>query len=128
MKEILFVHDQQASPAPRRAALERAGWRVRATHSAHEALAWIRADRPAVVLLDVLVEGGPGFEACRRIRELAGPHELPVILGCHLYHDEVHAAEAARAGAQRWLVLPIAPEELVAAVTAVLAARDAQAA
>jgi DNA-binding response OmpR family regulator len=123
MNDIVFVHDVQASHAGRKSALERAGWRVRATHEAREALAWVRESPPALVLLDVLVEGGPGFDLCQRIRAHASAANLPVVLGCHVYQEAEHADLALQCGAQRYLSLPIAAEELVAVVTAVCGSR-----
>ncbi|MCY2961699.1 MAG: response regulator [Planctomycetota bacterium] len=116
MQDILFVHDHQSSPGLRRTALERAGWRVRSTSSALECLAWLRQSKPALVLLDVFLEGSTGFDLCRRIRDHHPKDSLPIVLGCHIYQDPEHAEEALRAGAQRYLALPVEPEDLVATV------------
>lgn len=116
MNDILLVHDLQASPGSRRAVLERAGWRVRSTSSAVEGLAWLRESKPALVLLDVFLEGSTGFDLCRRIRDHHPASSLPIVLGCHIYQEPEHEAEAARAGAQRYLALPVEPEELLAVV------------
>lgn len=116
MNEIFLVHDQQASPGLRRTVLERAGWEVRATSSAEECLSWLESGSPALVLLDVLVEGATGFDLCRRIRTRHSAESLPIVLGCHLYQDPEHEAEALRAGAQTYMMLPVAPEELLATV------------
>ncbi len=117
MNDIVFVHDDQASPAPRKSALERAGWIVRATPNATEALGWLRESRPALVILDVLVEGGPGFDVCRRIRESHPADEVPIVLGCSIYQEPEHALEAEHAGAQAYLVNPVDLAGLVARVT-----------
>jgi CheY-like chemotaxis protein len=116
MSQIFLVHDQQASPAARRAALERAGWRVRSTRDGLECLAWLRVEKPELVVLDVLLEGKNGFDLCRLIRDRYTAQELPVLLGCHVYQDPEHAAEARAAGAQGFVRLPIAPDELVQTV------------
>lgn len=117
MNDIVFVHDNQASPGPRKVALERAGWSVRATPNATEALVWLRESPAALVLLDVLVEGGPGFDVCRRIRDHHAQDELPIVLGCSIYQEPEHAAEAEHAGAQAYLRNPVDLEDLVALVT-----------
>ncbi|MBL8862796.1 MAG: response regulator [Planctomycetes bacterium] len=117
MNEIVLIHDLQSSPAPRRAVLERAGWHVRATHDAREALGWIRSAPPALVLVDVCVEGGTGFDVCRALRAEFEPARLPVVLGCHLYHGPEYEAEARAAGAQGYLELPTEVDALVRCVT-----------
>jgi chemotaxis family two-component system response regulator PixH len=127
--EIWFVHDTQFSPAIRRAALERAGWRVRTTTKASEALAWFMQGAPALCVIDVLIEGRTGFELCRTIRERHTAEELPIVLGCSIYQEPEHAAEAVRAGAQRYLALPVEPEVLVATIAELSAgAQDVRAA
>ncbi len=113
MPEIYFAHDQEENPAARRLALERAGWRVRTTTDGMELLAWLRDSRPALVLLDVLVEGRNGFEVCRLLRDRHGREELPVILGCHVYQDDEHAEEALRVGAQAYVHLPVEADVLL---------------
>jgi len=117
MNDIVFVHDNQASPGPRRVALERAGWNVRATSNATEALGWLRESGAALVLLDVLVEGGPGFDVCRRIRDHHTEHEIPILLGCSIYQEPEHEREAELAGAQAYLRNPVDLADLVALVT-----------
>ena len=124
MSEILIVHDHQSNPALRRGVLERAGWRVRSTSSAIECLAWLRESTPSLVLLDVFLEGSTGFDLCRLIRERHAQDSMPIVLGCHIYHGPEYEAEAARAGAQRYLALPVEPEELLATLTTLTA--DAQ--
>jgi len=116
MNEIFLVHDHQASPGLRRTVLERAGWGVRATSSAEECLTWLEGGLPEFVLLDVLVDGATGFDLCRRIRERHAAESLPIVLGCHLYQDPEHEAEALRAGAQTYMTLPVDPEDLLATI------------
>jgi two-component system sensor histidine kinase ChiS len=116
MSQIFLVHDQQASPAARRSALERAGWRVRTTRDGLECLAWLRHEKPELVVLDVLLEGKNGFDLCRMIRDRYTAQELPVVMGCHVYQDREHEAEARAAGAQHYLMLPAALDELVQVV------------
>lgn len=117
MNDIVFVHDNQASPGPRKVALERAGWSVRATSNSAEALGWLRESAASLVLLDVLVEGGPGFDVCRRIRDHHSKDEVPIVLGCSIYQEPEHALEAGLAGAQAYLRNPVDLAELVALVT-----------
>jgi CheY-like chemotaxis protein len=76
----------------------------------------VRARLPALVLLDVLIDGRTGFDLCRLLRERHTAAELPIVLGCHVYQGAEHEAEAERAGAQAWLSLPVEPEDLLSLV------------
>lgn len=122
MNEIWFIHDMQSNPGLRRTALERAGWTVRATTSATEALTWFRESAPSLCVIDVLLEGRTGFDLCLGIREMHSAEAVPIVMGCSIYQDPEHAVEAERVGAQRYLALPVEPESLV--VTVAELARD----
>lgn len=117
MQDIFFVHDHQESPATRKANLELAGFAVTLMRSGEEVLKALNSKKPALVLMDVLLDGKNGFEVCRAIRERVGPGEVPVILCSHIYRSRIYRDEANAAGAQRYLLLPMKVEELVANVT-----------
>ncbi len=56
-------------------------YRVEHAQSGEEALARLAGEeRPALLLLDIMMPGMNGYEVCRRIRERWTPSELPVIL------------------------------------------------
>ena len=112
MKTIHFVHDQQESPEPRRSALEASGFHVELFASGADCLARLEEAPPALVLLDVLVEGPHGFDVCRSIREKHPAETLPVILGSHVYRSRIYRDEATAAGAQRYLLYPADTEDL----------------
>jgi DNA-binding response OmpR family regulator len=117
MQQIFLVHDQQESPAARKANLELAGFKVVLMRSGEEVLNALAAEKPALVLMDVLLDGRNGFEVCRSIRERVAPGDVPVILCSHIYRSRIYRDEAVSAGAQRYLLLPMKIEELVANVT-----------
>lgn len=117
MQQIYFVHDQQESPAARKTNLEFAGFEVVLMRSGEEVLKALAIQKPALVLMDVLLDGKNGFDVCRAIRERVAPNDVPVILCSHIYRSRIYRDEASAAGAQRYLLLPMKVEELVANVT-----------
>ncbi len=116
MQHIFLVHDHQESPATRKTNLELAGFEVSLMKSGEEVMKALGAKKPALVLMDILLDGKNGFDVCRAIRERAGPAEVPVILCSHIYRSRIYRDEAAAAGAQRYLLLPMKIEDLVANV------------
>ncbi|CAM2006284.1 ATP-binding response regulator [Acanthopleuribacter pedis] len=68
-----------------------------------------------LVLLDVMMPQMSGIEVCQRIREVYGPHELPVLLitAKNQVADLVAGLEA---GANDYLTKPISATELIARV------------
>jgi DNA-binding response OmpR family regulator len=80
------------------------------------------------VLADVLVHGPHGFELCRRLRETYDAETLPVLLCTDIYGGEIFQEEARRVGAQKLLLKPIAPDDLLAEIAEVVARVTDQAA
>jgi CheY-like chemotaxis protein len=125
MREIYCVYDEQESPDMRRHFLELFGYQVQSFRSGAECLAALEKRRPAVVILDVLIEGENGFEVCRAIRDRFTADELPVIVCSTIYRDELYHHAAIEAGAQRFVLRPIEADDLVEIVNDVVSARTA---
>jgi len=128
MQEIFLVHDVQESAATRTSFLEMSGYHVVAMKSGLDCLERLEKHKPALVLMDVLIEGLNGFETCRRIRAKFKPEELPVILGSTIYRSRIYRDEALKAGAQRYLLRPIKLDDLVKHVSEVLSGQFSEAA
>ena len=76
----------------------------------------IRAERPELVLLDLMLPGRDGIELLQAIPELS---DLPVIFISGYGRDET-VARAFELGADDYVVKPFSPTELVARIRAVL--------
>lgn len=94
------------------AALEHQHYRVVRATTGEEALALIRAERPDLVLLDILMPRLDGTTVCRAMRADAELCELPVILVSALDQEGL-AKRAEEAGASDYLSKPVAAQDLV---------------
>lgn len=83
-----------------------------------EALAMLRAEEPALAILDLNLPGLGGFELIQRMR--ADRPELPILV-LSMHGEALYAARALRAGASGYLSKTVAPAELLEAVRRVLA-------
>jgi NarL family two-component system response regulator LiaR len=89
--------------------------------SGEEAVRLAAEHTPDVVLMDLVMPGGPGapgmdgVEATRRVRE-ASPGSQVIVLTS--YHDDDHIFPAIKAGALSYLLKNVRPEELADAVRA----------
>lgn len=126
MKTVLLVHDSQASPAPRIQYLEIAGFKVIALGSGTEALRAISANRPDLVMTDVLVEGNNGFALCEEIRKQHEPESLPVVIVSGIYKGRGYREEAFNIGAQEYLRSPVDLDEMVNVVQRLLMAESGE--
>jgi CheY-like chemotaxis protein len=113
MKTIYFVHDQEETPSARKNFLEMAGYRVKLMTSGRELFSALQEENPALVLMDVLIEGRNGFEVCREVSSRYLNRRFPIVLASRIYTARVFQEEAARAGAQDYMTLPINLEEMV---------------
>jgi phosphate regulon transcriptional regulator PhoB len=99
--------------------LAREGFRCRTAGSGPDALSEVRAARPDLVVLDLMLPGLGGLEVCRRLRAERGTASLPIIM-LTAKADEVDRVVGLELGADDYVVKPFSPKELVARVRAVL--------
>ncbi|MBA3462540.1 MAG: hybrid sensor histidine kinase/response regulator [Deltaproteobacteria bacterium] len=123
MKDRVLVVDD--SPQNRMVAvghLEAAGYEVVAASSGEEALAYVRANRVDLVVLDVLMPGMGGFEVCKRLRAIPALSDLPVMFMTAL-GDREATQPALDAGADDLLPKPFQRAELLLRVRALIRQR-----
>jgi PAS domain S-box-containing protein len=90
-------------------------WGVEAVPNGTQALEQARANRPDLVLADVMMPGLDGFALLRELREDAALRAVPVVLVTARAGEEA-AIEGLLAGADDYIVKPFAARELVARV------------
>lgn len=124
---VLIVDDAPDNRAPLKAILERAGYNeVQTAASAFEAFTLLGMMNPAggdrgidVILMDVMMPGMDGIEACRRIKTVASLRDIPVIMVTS--HTESRDVEAAfNAGAMDFIAKPVNVIELLARLRSAL--------
>ena len=116
---ILVVDDDPQMLRYVRDALAAGGYRPVVTAEPEELTELIRVNRPALVLLDLLLPGTDGIELMETVHALS---ELPVIFISAYGRDET-IARALEAGAADYVVKPFSPTELTARVGAVVRRR-----
>ena len=113
---VLVVDDDPQTLRYVRDVLTRSGYGVAVTGDHRELSAIIRAERPDLVLLDLILPGADGIELLECAPELA---DLPVIFISAYGRDET-IARAFDAGAADYIVKPFSATELVARIRAAL--------
>jgi two-component system, sensor histidine kinase and response regulator len=120
---VLVVDDNEQNRALARATLEQEDYHVVLASSGQQALESFQKQRPDCILLDVRMPGMDGPETCRRLRELPGGGDVPVIfLTASRDVDTFEAAQAA--GGDDFLTKPVQPAELLLRVQAALRMRE----
>ncbi|HEV7650339.1 MAG TPA: response regulator [Actinophytocola sp.] len=93
------------------------GWPVRAVGDADAALAHALANRPDLIVSDVMLPGRDGLELLREIRASSALNRVPVVLLTARAGAD-SAVEGLREGADDYVVKPFHPDELVSRVRA----------
>ena len=118
---ILLVDDEPSIVELSRMYLEREGFRVQSVQDGQAALEAVGRERPALVVLDVMLPKLDGFEVCRRLRALNDP---AAILMLTARDDDIDKILGLELGADDYLTKPFNPRELVARVKAILRRGD----
>ena len=116
---ILMVDDEVQNLDLLEALLLPQGYRLLRAGSGEEALAAVTAERPDLVLLDVMMPRLDGFEVCRRLKADAPTRFIPVVMVTSLRDvgDRIRGIEV---GADDFLSKPVNRHELVTRVRASL--------
>ena len=116
MSRILIVEDDERIRSSMRLALEEEGYTVDGVGSGEEAIASFGAEPYELVLIDLMLPGIDGFEACRTLRRMS---TVPVIMVTARSdtHDVVAGLEA---GADDYVTKPFVAKELAARIRALL--------
>lgn len=116
MRKVLIVDDESSIRAVLRGYLLAAGFEVVEAGGAGEALRAVRATEPDVVLLDVGLPDGDGFEVLGGIRAASQAYVIMVTARS----EELDRLLGLSAGADDYVTKPFSPREVVARVHAVL--------
>ena len=118
-QRILIVDDEPNIVISLEFLMKREGFEVGVARDGEEGLAAIRAQRPDLVILDVMMPGRSGFEVCEAVRAdpaLAGVR----ILMLTAKGREAEMKKGLALGADAYVAKPFSTHDLVARVRALL--------
>lgn len=116
--KVLIVDDEQAIRDALGRKLRRENFEVVTCGDGLEGLRAFHAERPDLVILDIIMPGNmDGLTVCRRIREVA---DTPVMMLSAQAITEEDVIQGLNAGADEYLTKPIRLNEFVARVNALL--------
>jgi two-component system alkaline phosphatase synthesis response regulator PhoP len=118
-QRLLVVDDDKEIARLVRAYLEKAGYQVSIAHDGATALQMIRHDRPALVVLDLMLPDQDGWDITRLVRADANLAETPIIM-LTARIDDTDKIIGLELGADDYVTKPFNPREVVARVRSVL--------
>ena len=119
MNKICCVEDDSAILTALQYTLSQEGYEVMTAMTKTQGLELIQQESFDLVLLDVTLPDGSGYEICKRMREDSRLKEIPVIFltACD---DEVNIVMGLDLGADDYITKPFLPQELLLRLAAVL--------
>ena len=124
MKKVLLVDDDVEFCEATKLLLESKSYEVVAAHDGKEGLAKVRAEKPDLVILDVMMPEMNGYDVCVVLKADQELKEIPVILLTAV--DQMHfkttytRVMGCMTEADDYIAKPVEPEELVHRVEDVL--------
>ena len=118
-QHILVIDDDKQIVRLVRSYLEQAGYRVSVAYEGNEALQSIRADRPDLIVLDLILPGKDGWEITRIVRGDRTLAAIPIIM-LTARAEDIDKIVGLELGADDYISKPFNPRELVVRVRVVL--------
>ncbi len=114
-RKVLVVDPDAQARREIKPVCEQDGYQVVEAESGAEALRQIEHSRPNIILLEVTLPDGAGFDICRELRKM--DPVVPVIM-MSSRSDEIDVVVALEIGADDYVTKPLRLRELVARMTA----------
>jgi DNA-binding response OmpR family regulator len=114
-RKVLVVDPDASTRREVRAACELDGYQVLEADAGAEALRQVEHSHPNLILLEVTLPDGSGFDVCRELRKM--DPAVPVIM-MSSRSDEIDVVVALEIGADDYVSKPLRLRELVARMTA----------
>ena len=119
-KLILVIEDEPRLAELLHDYLQQSGFRTHCIGNGREAVAAVREQAPALVLLDLMLPGKDGMSICREVRSFSN---VPIIM-ITARVEEIDRLLGLELGADDYVCKPFSPREVVARVKAVLRRAD----
>jgi len=123
--DVLVVDDTLANRWVLTRVLEEGGYRVIEGETAADAVR-LAAERPDLIVLDVRLPDGSGFEIARGMKADPRTADIPLLLISASFTSPNERARGLDAGADGYLTHPVEPPVLLATIRALLRSREAE--
>lgn len=121
-KTILVVDDSATDRMAIVQIVRTLGYQALEAENAEEALKMVAAQRPDLILMDVVMPGASGYEATRKIAKDKDPAQSPPVIIISNRTKETDKLWGLRQGAQAYLGKPVDAAMLGAAIAKALGA------
>ena len=111
-KSILVIDDEPSIGRVVQFKLQQEGFKVRVATDGLEGLAYIKEEKPDLILLDLMMPGMDGFEVCHRLRASPETVATPVII-LTARGQEMDRIRGVELGVLDFFTKPFSPQKLL---------------
>ncbi len=111
-KSILVIDDEPSIGRVVQFKLQQEGFKVRVATDGLEGLAYMKEEKPDLILLDLMMPGMDGFEVCRRLRAAPETVATPVII-LTARGQEMDRIRGVELGVLDFFTKPFSPQKLL---------------
>ena len=115
MKKLLIVDDEPDIAASIQYVLTQEGFLTLLAHDGLKAIQLVEAEKPDLIILDLMMPGLDGYEVCRRVR--SADRKIPILM-LTARTSEIDTVVGLELGANDYIAKPVRLRELVARVKA----------
>lgn len=117
-KNVLIADDSATDRKRLSLVLEKLGLNVTAVNSGNEATINAELNKPDVIILDVIMEDGDGYHACRILKRNKETAAIPIII-VSSKSNRVDKMWAEKLGANAYVTKPFTDDDLLEALQSV---------
>ena len=117
IRKILIADDSNTERLNLLHILEAAGFQVITAQSGNEAKALAETELPDLIMLDIIMDDGDGYQACRALKRNAATQHIPVVK-VSSKSNPVDQQWAAKLGATAYIVKPYKEEDVLQQIAA----------
>jgi DNA-binding response OmpR family regulator len=116
-KKILVIDDEKDSLKLTRTRLEAGGYKVLTLESGDRAVQVAKAEKPDLILLDVVMPGKSGFDVCRELKADEATRGIPLVVFTAQYPEEERIKiNSGEIGADDYILRPFEAQQLLAKI------------
>ncbi|MGV6809137.1 MAG: response regulator [bacterium] len=119
MRKILIADDSHIERLHLAHILEAANYQVIATDSGNKAKQVAESEQPDLIMLDIIMEDGDGYQACRAIRRNPVTEKTPIIM-VSSKKNPVDKKWAERLGANAYVTKPYTDKEILKEINKII--------
>jgi DNA-binding response OmpR family regulator len=122
-KRILIIEDERDVVDLLAFSLRKAGFAVSTANNGAEGLQQARNEKPAFIILDLMLPKMPGLEVCKVLKSDAATRQIPIMM-LTAKAEEIDRIVGLEFGADDYVTKPFSPREVVLRIGAIMRRTD----